>query len=79
MKKYLIPTTVALLLSACSSYNADNPVVPTEPESERSVLIYMAGENNLSSFVDINLKDIKLSSKSLKDHQNLIVYVDRRY
>ena len=75
MKKYLIPTIVALLLSACSSYNEDNPMVPVE--SERSVLIYMAAENNLSSFADLNLDDIKLSSKSLKDNQNLIVYVDR--
>jgi hypothetical protein len=50
MNKYLIPTTVVLLLSACSSYNEDNPLVPTE--SERSVLIYMAAENNLSSFAE---------------------------
>ena len=75
MNKYLIPTTVVLLLSACSSYNEDNPLAPVE--SERSVLIYMAAENNLSSFADINLEDIELSSKSLKDNQNLIVYVDK--
>ena len=37
----------------------------------------MAAENNLSSFSDINLENIKRSSKSLKDNQNLIVYVDR--
>jgi len=66
-----------LLFSACNSSYEDNPLVPTEPESERSVLIYMAAENNLSSFSDINLENIKLSSKSLKDNQNLIVYVDR--
>ena len=76
MKKNLILTTVVLLLCACSSDNEDNPLVPVE--SERSVLIYMAAENNLSSFADLNLDDIKLSSKSLKDNQNLIVYVDRR-
>ena len=75
MNKYLIPTTVVLLLSACSSDNEDNPLVPVE--SERSVLIYMAAENNLSSFADTNLADIKQSSKSLKDNQNLIVYVDK--
>ena len=75
MKKYLIPTTAVLLLCACSSYNEDNPLVPVE--SERSVLIYMAAENNLSSFADTNLADIKQSSKSLKDNQNLIVYVDK--
>ena len=75
MKIHLILTTVVLLLCACSSDNEDNPLVPVE--SERSVLIYMAGENNLSGFADLNLDDIKLSSKSLKDNQNLIVYVDR--
>ena len=75
MKIHLILTTVVLLLCACSSDNEDNPLVPVE--SERSVLIYMAGENNLSGFADLNLDDIKLSSKSLKDNQNLIVFVDR--
>ena len=74
MKKYLIPTIAALLLSACSSNDDNDPQGPTEPE--RSVLIYMAGENNLSSFADQDLTEIKEGSKSLKDNQNLIVYVD---
>ena len=74
MKKYLIPTIAALLLSACSSNDDNDPQIPTEPE--RSVLIYMAGENNLSSFADQDLTEIKEGSKSLKDNQNLIVYVD---
>ena len=77
MKKYLIPTTVALLLSACSNYNEDNPLIPAE--SERSVLIYMAGENNLTSFANEDLAEIIQSSKSLKDNQNLIVYVDKLF
>ena len=68
MKKYLIPTTVVLLLSACSSYNEDNPLVPVE--SERSVLIYMAAENNLSSFADTNLADIKASFMETFDTEN---------
>ena len=66
-----------MLLSACSSDIKDNPLVQTE--SERSVLIYMAGENNLSSFADEDLAEIKQSSKSLKDNQNIIVYVDKSY
>lgn len=66
-----------MLLSACSSDIKDNPLVPTE--SECSVLIYMAGENNLSSFADEDLAEIKQSSKSLKDNQNIIVYVDKSY
>ncbi len=36
MKKYLIPTTVVLLLSACSSYNEDNPLVPVPQKSYSS-------------------------------------------
>lgn len=74
MKKYFITAIAALLLSACSSDDND-PQIPTEPE--RSVLIYMAGENNLSSFADDDLTEIKEGSKLLKDNQNLIVYVDR--
>ena len=36
MKKYLIPTTVVLQLSACSSYNEDNPLVPVPQKSYSS-------------------------------------------
>ena len=36
MNKYLIPTTVVLLLSACSSYNEDNPLVPVPQKSYSS-------------------------------------------
>ena len=38
MKKYLIPTTVVLLLSACSSYNEDNPLVPVPQKSYSSTI-----------------------------------------
>lgn len=75
MKIYLIPTIAALLLSACSTDIEDNPLVPTK--SERTVLIYMAAENNLSSIADKDLAEIKTGSKSLKDNQNVIVYVDK--
>lgn len=75
MKKYLIPTIAAVLLSACNADIEDNPLVPTK--SERTVLIYMAAENNLSSLADKDLAEIKTGSKSLKDNQNVIIYVDK--
>ena len=62
-------------MTACSSSDDNGREVPTEPE--RSVLIYMAGENNLSSYVDEDMNEIKQGSKSLNDRQNLIVYVDK--
>ena len=73
MKKYLILIAATVLLNACSSSN-DEPEPPMDPE--RTVLIYMAGENNLSSFISQDLKEIKEGSKSLDNRHNLIIYID---
>lgn len=73
MKKYLILIAATVLFNACSSN--DEPEPPMDPE--RTVLIYMAGENNLSEFVSKDLKEMKEGSKSLDNRHNLIVYVDQ--
>ena len=52
--------------------------VPEEdPIAECTVLIYMAAENNLSSFATNDLKEMKKASLSLSNNQKLIVYVDQ--
>lgn len=73
MKKIFALLVFASLFSAC--HHDDDPEEKQDPE--RTVLIYVAAENNLSSFADDDLKEMKTASKSLNSRQQLIVYVDQ--
>lgn len=73
MKKILI--SISLLAALCSCHHDDD-----EPENKiasRTVLIYMAAENNLARFADDDLLEMKTGSMQLTDDENLVVYVDR--
>ena len=48
----------------------------TTTNAERTVLIYMAADNNLSSLANQDFKELKEGSKQLNDRQNLIVFLD---
>ena len=73
MKKFLI--AISLLFTLCSCHHNDDP----EPDTlaSRTVLVYMAAENNLASFAEEDLEEMKAGSKSLRKDQNLVIYVDR--
>lgn len=73
--KYLISLIfVTTALIACHDDNNN----PDEPKlADRTVLVYMAAENNLDSYAVDDLSEILLGSKTLNKNQNLIVYVDR--
>ena len=73
MKKLMILLATALLFGACGS-NDDNDEIPKE--AERTVLIYIAADNNLSPLADLDLEELKEGSKKLGKQQNLIVFVD---
>lgn len=77
--KYLLTLISTLLLFASCSKDStfDPPSVPTE----RTVLIYMSGENNLTEYgnfraLHYDLQEIIEGSKSLAANQRLLVYVD---
>lgn len=72
MKKLLI----AIILSPifCSCHHDDEP---ESNLSQRTVLVYMAAENNLTNFAYADIEEMKTGSQSLNDKQNLILYVDR--
>ena len=75
MNKFFI-TTIAILLLCITGCTHDNETSqPTE--QSRSILIYMAGDNNLSGYAYDDLKEIKEASYKLHDNHNLLVYVDR--
>ena len=74
MKKYMILLAASLMLGACGKDDNDTPDVPQN--AERTVLIYMGADNNLSSLSQKDILELKEGSKKLNDLQNLIIYVD---
>ena len=80
MKKYITLLAASLLLGACGDDNSE-PTPEPKQDAERTVLVYIAAENNLSkiskNFADNDLKEMKEGSKKLNDRQNLIIYVDK--
>ena len=80
MKKYMILLAASLMLGACGKDDNDTPDVPKDPE--RTVLIYMGADNNLTYwrgkyFAALDIEEMKKGSKQLNDRQNLIIYVDK--
>lgn len=73
MQKLTLLLLFPLFVLAC--HHDDEP--EEEKGAERTVLVYLAAENNLTSFANEDLKEMKAGSKSLNNRQNLIVYVDQ--
>lgn len=74
MKKYLILLATALFFGA---YGCDDEDDDDTGLAERTVLVYMAADNNLSKFADLDLKELKEGSKQLGKWRKLIVYVNQ--
>ena len=75
MKELLLTLCVLGTLVACSKDDDTNGFVP-QP-TERTVIVYMAGENTLSAYVNANLTEMKEGSKKLGKDDCLLVYVDK--
>ena len=88
MKKnvfYAVMMMMVVMMTACSSDDdAFEPVQPAPKKGEsrtvaqpKTVLVYMAGRNNLSGIVNKDLNEMKLGSKRLDSNDNLLVFVRR--
>ena len=67
---------LCITLLACSSCSNDNEP-PVDSIAKRTVLIYMAADNNLSSYGRQNLQELLKGAQSYGlRHENLIVYID---
>lgn len=76
MKKLLLALGTLVALAACSS--DDNPANDFVPQScERTVIVYMSGENSLTGYVNTNLKQMKEGSRQLSPSSCLLVFVDK--
>lgn len=73
----MILVSALTLMTACS--HDDEPESFTEKKATRAVMIYMAGENNLTvidRYLNKDLNEIVEGSKSMNDTQRLFVFVD---
>ena len=73
MRKLLFMVATALLAAGCSSNDNEEPKQP----AKRTVMVYMAGENNLSSYAQQDINEMIDGVKSISKWDNLIVFVDR--
>ena len=76
MHKIIIGLIGLVLLCSCDKKDDPEPIEPTL--AERTVLVYMSGENNLTteSFLANDLLEMDEGSYQLSDNQHLIVFVD---
>lgn len=72
MRKLFCLIAIAALLSSCSD---DDPVQPVVHQYDRTVLVYMSGENNLTSYIKIGLEGLRAGSANIGNNA-LVVYVD---
>ena len=72
MKHYLI--SIILLTALCACHQNDDP---EDRISQRTVIVYMAAENNLSSYAYDDLEEMKEGSRLIGEGNALIVYVDK--
>ena len=88
MKKnvfYAVMMMMVVMMTACSSHDDDIETVRPIPKKGgsrmvaqgKTVLVYMAGRNNLANVVDEDLSEMKQGSKLLSSNDNLLVFVRR--
>ena len=73
MNKIFSFLILGLIVCSCNKDDSDD----SDTGATRTVFVYMAGENNLSTYLDTDIKEIMEGSKTLSDRENLIVYVDK--
>ena len=84
MNKFLIAIFTVLLFSACNKQDDPDPSPVPYPVAERTVLVYMAGENNLTkddsypgeSYLADDYEELLEGSYSLNSRQHLVLFID---
>ncbi len=74
MKKVLLSLCVLIAFASCHDGEDPNYYNPKE-SIERTVLVYISGENNLSSFINAELEEMRKGSIGIGSNA-LVVYVD---
>lgn len=72
MKKALLFSASLILFSAC---HKDDPIVVPE-DFQRSVLVYIAGDNSLTNYLRADMRQIIQGTQNLDTNNKLILFVD---
>lgn len=64
------------IFASCNKDEIDDIGTKLPEELNRTVLVYMDGDNSLSSFCSQNMESIVLGMKNVKAKANILVYVD---
>ena len=75
MKHFLISITLLLLFTSCHKDQSDSK--PTT--SQRTVMAYMAADNNLSTFAVEDIWEMEDGAQSIPDGNTMVLFVDKRY
>ena len=75
IRMVMLMVCASLLMASCHKKKEEAPT-PEDLMADRTVLIYISGENSLSSFINEELDQMKVGSKSIGEKNNLVVYVD---
>lgn len=71
--KYLLFLTFSLLfLCGCHKHQDEEPML-----DRQTVLVYMAGDNSLDSYVMSDVSEIMEASKSLSDDCHIVLFIDK--
>ena len=73
MKQILFFICCAVLLTACKKDEEKN----TPTIAERTVMVYMSGDNSLSSVVAEDVNEMKQGASGIPQNCNLVVFMDR--
>lgn len=74
MKQLFYMTCLMMLFTACSKDDDDAPT-PQGP-AQRTVVVYMSGENSLTGFIHNDLEEMKKGRLNVAATENLLVFVD---
>ncbi|MCR5270082.1 MAG: hypothetical protein K6D91_03570 [Prevotella sp.] len=74
--RYFICLITLCTYTACSQDDDESDPFYPNREYQRTVLVYISGENRLCTFINGELKEMCEGSKKLNDSQALVVYVD---
>ena len=73
MKQILFFLCCAVLMTACNK--DEDKKTPTI--AQRTVMVYMSGDNNLSSIVAEDLQEMQQGASGIPDDCNLVAFIDR--
>ena len=73
MKQFILYFLALLLCIACSK----DDELPYVGPAQRTVIVYMSGENNLSSYIEQDLSEMKTGRKQVTASEQLVVFVDK--